>query len=357
VDRATVETYERSASRYAELRPPRWRDAARAFAATCLPGRVVADLGCGPGIYVDDLPRPLVALDAAAAMLDLVGARPGVVRVQADLEALPFRDRSLGGAWARNTYLHVPKARLPLELARLHWAMDVGAPLTLSVVGGDSEGPWPDDDIGPRFFARWRDDELRDVLVGAGFDDIDLSPMGSTADVWARARRAVALPDTVGPEMRLLMCGLNPSVYSAERGIAYARPGNRFWPAMLAAGLVSRDRDPLHALVRHGVGSTNVATRPTVAASELSVEEYRTGLERVRRLCVWLRPGCIVFVGLGGWRAVVDRRAAAGPVDGGFGGVPPDVMPSTSGLNASSQVPDLVAHLRRALDLSTWHAS
>jgi len=359
VDRTTVDTYERAASTYAARRPVRWRDEALAFTARCLPGGAVADLGCGPGGYLPLLPRPLVALDAARSMLDLARAgAPDVGSfVRADLEALPFRDGSLGGAWARNSYLHVPKARLPLALARLHWAMDVGAPLTMSVVGGEGEGPWPDDDIGPRFFARWRADELRDVLVGAGFDDLELAPMGETADVWARGRRAVALPDTVGPDMRLLMCGLNPSLYSAERGIAYARPGNRFWPAMLAAGLVSRDRDPLHALVEHGIGSTNVATRATVAASELTADEYRVGLERVRRLCAWLRPGAVVFVGLAGWRAAVDRRAAAGPVEGGFGGVPAYVMPSTSGLNASSQVPDLVVHLRRALDHSTWHAS
>ena len=206
-------------------------------------------------------------------------------------------------------------------------------------------------DIPGRLFACWTEAQLLDVVTGAGFDDVTLARPED--DTWVLARRARALPDTVGPGMRLLTVGLNPSVYSADRGIAYARPGNRFWPAMLAAGLVARDRDPLHALVRHGIGMTNLVTRATVAAAELTAEEYRAGLERVRRLTEWLRPGVVVFVGLAGWRAAVDRRAAAGPVDGGFGGVPAYGMPSTSGLNASSQVPDLVAHLKAATALAS----
>ena len=59
-----------------------------------------------------------------------------------------------------------------------------------------------------------------------------------------QATRARSLPDTVGPGMRLLVCGLNPSVYSADAGIGFARPGNRFWPAAIAAGIVTVDRDP-----------------------------------------------------------------------------------------------------------------
>ena len=63
-----------------------------------------------------------------------------------------------------------------------------------------------------------------------------------------RARRARSLPDTVGDGMRVLVCGLNPSEYSADRGVGYARPGNRFWPAALQAELVTRALDPVHAL-------------------------------------------------------------------------------------------------------------
>jgi TDG/mug DNA glycosylase family protein len=346
VDRATVERYERDAGVYAASKPPRFLQRARSFAARCLPDRPAADLGCGPGGYLPALPEPTVALDAARAMLDLTGHD---LRVQADLVHLPFRDRSLGGAWSRNAHLHLPKVDLPLALARLHWALDVGAPLEMSVATGDREEVSAGGDIPGRLFAFWTRAQLVDVVTGAGFEDVTFDQPED--DTWVLATRARTLPDTAGPGMRLLVCGLNPSLYAADAGVGFARPGNRFWPAAVAAGLVTRERDPLHALVHHGVGMTDLVKRATVAASELRADEYRTGAERVRRLVAWLRPGAVVFVGLAGWRAAVDRRAVAGPVDDGFGGVPAYVMPSTSGLNASSRPADLAQHLRRALDL------
>ncbi|MBW3573889.1 MAG: G/U mismatch-specific DNA glycosylase, partial [Actinobacteria bacterium] len=84
--------------------------------------------------------------------------------------------------------------------------------------------------------------------------------------------------------MRLLVCGLNPSVYSADRGRGFARPGNRFWPAVTAAGLVSRAHDPRRALVHDGIGMTDLVKRATGASAELSKDEYRTGTARVERL-------------------------------------------------------------------------
>jgi TDG/mug DNA glycosylase family protein len=163
-----------------------------------------------------------------------------------------------------------------------------------------------------------------------------------------KLRRLRTLPDYVAPNMRLLVCGLNPSIYSADAGIGYARPGNRFWPAALAAGIVSRDRDPLHALEHHGVGTTDLVKRATVAASELTRDEYVHGVERLGWLATHFRPRAIVFVGLAGWRAAVDRKAQPGWVAGGFAGAPAYVMPSTSGLNARVPLPELTAHLRAA---------
>ena len=236
----------------------------------------------------------------------------------------------------------VAPERLPLALAELHRSLPVGGVLHVAVCAGDGpDRSWLDDD------------RLRDLLVGAGFelDGVVCAATGrAPADgrVVARARRARTLPDTVGPRMSLLICGLNPSLYAADAGVAFARPGNRFWPAALAAGLVSVDRDPDHALRHHGIGMTDLVKRATVAAAELTDAEYRTGLARVERLVRWLRPGGICFVGLAGWRAAVDRRAQPGRQSEHLGGVPVYVMPSTSGLNARTSLGQLEGHLRAA---------
>ena len=158
----------------------------------------------------------------------------------------------------------------------------------------------------------------------------------------------LTLPDWVAPGMRLLICGLNPSIYAARAQVPFARPGNRFWPALLAAGLATVDRDPDHALAHHGIGFTDLVKRATVAASELSPDEYAAGLRRVERLCRRYRPDALCMVGLAGWRAAADRRATAGWQEGRLGDVPVYVMPNTSGLNASTQLDGFIEHLRRA---------
>ncbi|MDQ6726845.1 MAG: methyltransferase domain-containing protein [Actinomycetota bacterium] len=352
MDRPTVEVYEQHATEWARRRPPVYRARAAALGLRALPDLAVGDLGCGPGVYLADLGPRTVALDAAAAMLALARRQaPGAPTVQADLEALPLRDRSLGGAWASNSYLHVPRERLPTALAQLHRAMAVGAPLALSVVAGDREGPWPGDDFPGRIFSYWRPDALAGVLTGAGFE-----VAGAEADgerVWADAVRARTLPDTVGPGMRVLVCGLNPSVVSADAGFAYAGRSNRFWPAAVAAGLVTRPRDPLGCLAEDGVGITDLVKRATPNAAQVSGEEFRAGAQRVRQLVEWLRPRVVLFVGLAGWRVAVDRDARAGLQPDTFGGAPAYVMPSTSGLNAHSGPAQLRRHMEEALAVAS----
>ena len=136
-------------------------------------------------------------------------------------------------------------------------------------------------------------------------------------------------------------------------GIGFARPGNRFWPAALAAGFVARDRDPRRTRsLAHGVGMTDLVKRATPRADELTRDEYRAGADRVERLVRWLQPGAVCFVGLAGWRAAIDRRAQAGPQPEPFGGRPVYVMPSTSGLNARVPPAELAEHLRAAAELA-----
>lgn len=354
MERSTVEVYEAEADRWVAARDARRVDAAERVGALAVDGLPVLDVGCGPGGHFPYLEAAgagggVVGVDAALSMLRHAPA--GSLVVQADLMALPFGRMVFGGVWARMSYHHVPRASLPLALAHLHWSMAVGAPLCLVSQRGATESvTGPDDEFPGRFFACWEPGPLRDVLIGAGFDVESVDEDGDQVVAWAR--RARTLPDTVGAGMRLLVCGLNPAIYAADRGAGFARRSNRFWPAMIAAGVVSADRawDPFHLLAACGIGMTDLVKRATVAAAELSVDEYRAGVERVSRLVSWLRPGAVLFVGLDGWRRVIDRRAVPGWQPGGFGGVPAYVMPSTSGLNASSQLPDLVAHLRAATD-------
>ena len=207
-------------------------------------------------------------------------------------------------------------AFVPQRLARLHRATPVGASVVL-------EQPTTYDD------QRWAD-----VVEGAGF-----SPTG---------QRLWTLADSIAPRMKMLICGLNPSPASADAAVGFARPGNRFWPALLGAGLAEIDRDPHALLHTHHIGMTDLVKRTTRRADELDRVEFSDGLARVERLVAWLRPRSLCFVGLAGWRAAVDRKAVAGWQPQHVGGSPAYVMPSTSGLNASAQLPDLIEHLRVA---------
>ncbi len=212
------------------------------------------------------------------------------------------------------------------------------------------DGELPDDDFAGRWFAAWNLDALRDVAVGAGFDVRSCARAPESHWIHLRVVRARTLPDTVGPGMRLLVCGLNPSVYSADAGVGFARPGNRFWPTAIAAGLVTSARDTRAALAA-GIGMTDLVKRATPRADELTRDEYRAGLARVERMVQWLQPGAVCFVGLAGWRAAVDRHAVAGVQPDAIGGRPAYVMPSTSGLNARTPPSELADHLRAALAL------
>lgn len=229
------------------------------------------------------------------------------------------------------------RAEVPLALARLHWRKAPGSVVTIHVATGEQE-------------PGWQPDTLADVIVGAGFHMDELQAGGAT--MTARATRLRSLPDTVGPGMRLLVCGLNPSQYAADRGVGYARPGNRFWAAARQAGLVTRPHEPVHALTAHGLGMTDLVKRATPRAEVLTRDEFRDGAGRVSRLVEWLRPAAVCFVGLQGWRAAVDRGAVAGVQPGSFGGRPAYVMPSTSGLNAHASLDELVGHLRAAAALA-----
>jgi len=353
-DERTVAVYEAVAADYRRRRRVYDPERADAFIAGLEPGALVLDLGCGPGLYFGTFPRPLIASDVAMAMcLEARGVDPTVPVARHDLEALPFRRGSLDAVWAWKCLQHVPAVRLPGALGELHRALALGGKLGLAVFRHERGGVFEevsakDDDFPGRLFTWWEPDSLADLLTGAGFEVDDLAVTERTIKLTATRQRT--LPDVVGPSMRLLVCGLNPSLYSADAGVGYARPGNRFWPAALRAGIASVDRDPWHALAHHGVGFTDLVKRASVAAAELTTEEYRAGLARLERLCALLRPAAVAFCGLSGWRAAVDRKATSGWQDRLVGGAPAYVLPNPSGLNAHAQVPAIAAHLTAAYE-------
>jgi TDG/mug DNA glycosylase family protein len=153
------------------------------------------------------------------------------------------------------------------------------------------------------------------------------------------------LRDVVGPDLKVLFCGINPSLMSFERGHHFARPGNRFWPALHQSGwtprLMTPDEDAdLPAL---GIGITNVVDRPTRAAAELSDDELREGAAALAELVGRIQPGVVAIVGLGAYRVGFGKPdATVGPQDEPIGGRPAWVLPNPSGLNAHYQLPDLV---------------
>jgi TDG/mug DNA glycosylase family protein len=151
----------------------------------------------------------------------------------------------------------------------------------------------------------------------------------------ATARRE--LGPIVGPGLRILFVGINPSLRSAEVGHHFARPGNRFWSTLHAAGFTPRRLRPDEdaELPAFGIGATNIAFRPTRAAAELSADELRAGAADLERTVAEHRPRLVAVVGLTAYRTAFARpRAGWGLQPERIGGRPVWVLPNPSGLNA-----------------------
>jgi double-stranded uracil-DNA glycosylase len=152
------------------------------------------------------------------------------------------------------------------------------------------------------------------------------------------------LADLLAPGLHVVFVGINPSLYSAAVGCHFARPGNRFWPALHLAGFTPRRLSPYEQgeLLGLGLGVTNIAPRPTARADELAEAELRAGyaalVAKVRRL----RPTAVAFLGVSAYRVASGaRRAAVGRQGHDVGGAEAWVLPNPSGLNAHYQLPDL----------------
>jgi double-stranded uracil-DNA glycosylase len=171
-------------------------------------------------------------------------------------------------------------------------------------------------------------------------------------EVAAAADRTI--PDLVGDDLQVLFSGINPSLYSAATGHHFARPGNRFWPALHRSGFTPRLLHPSEqfTLPAMGLGITNVVARASARADELSPAELVAGGAVLAALAERWRPGFLAILGVTAYRVAFGRpKAVIGPQDEEIGGVPLWVLPNPSGLNAHFQVDDLAreyAILRRA---------
>jgi double-stranded uracil-DNA glycosylase len=160
---------------------------------------------------------------------------------------------------------------------------------------------------------------------------------------------ARAVPDVIGPGLRVLFVGINPGLVSGATGHHFARPGNRFWPTLHGAGFTPRvlrpDED--QALLELGIGITNLVARTTPAAAELSNDELRTGAARLRTIVERYRPGVVAIVGKGAYEVAFEhRRVEIGQQPERLAGSEVWVLPNPSGLNAHYQLPELIAAYR-----------
>lgn len=160
------------------------------------------------------------------------------------------------------------------------------------------------------------------------------------------AARGRSVPDVIAPQLRVLFCGINPSLYSAAVGHHFARPGNRFWPALHRAGFVDRVLDPSEEreLLARGIGITNVVPCATASAAELTPDDYRRGAALLLRKVKKFAPAVVAFVGIEAYRIATGQpRATIGPQPQPFGGARAWLLPNPSGLNAHYQLDRLGA--------------
>src|SRR3979490_1270728 len=155
--------------------------------------------------------------------------------------------------------------------------------------------------------------------------------------------------DVLAPRLRVLFCGINPGLYSAATGHHFARPGNRFWPALHAAGFTPRLLHPSEQslLLKGGYGVTNLVNRATATADELAPVEFVSGRRRLAAKLRRYRPASVVFLGLGAYRHAFGRpRASIGRQPETFEGAAIWVLPHPAGLNANYQLAALVELFR-----------
>ncbi|MCW2764826.1 MAG: mismatch-specific uracil-DNA glycosylase [Nocardioides sp.] len=158
------------------------------------------------------------------------------------------------------------------------------------------------------------------------------------------------LPSDDGPALRLLFVGINPGLWTAATQTHFAHPGNRFYPALLRAGILERPVDPAAGMTdeerdyvrSRGIGITNISRRATAKASELGNEELRAGGQRLAELVRRTAPVVVAVAGVTAYRvAFAQPKATLGPQPEPLEGARLWVVPNPSGLNAHETVDTL----------------
>jgi TDG/mug DNA glycosylase family protein len=155
--------------------------------------------------------------------------------------------------------------------------------------------------------------------------------------------------DVIAPNLRVLFCGINPGLYTAAVGHHFARPGNRFWPALHAGGFTDTVLSPFeeHELLKSGYGITNVVMRTTASADALTKEEIIAGGEQLRAKVLRYRPRVLAVLGVGAYRTAFNQpKATVGRQPETIGATILWVLPNPSGLNANYQAPELARLFR-----------
>lgn len=167
-----------------------------------------------------------------------------------------------------------------------------------------------------------------------------------------KSYEGASVPDLVGPGLKLLFVGINPGLWTAATQTHFAHPGNRFYPALRLAGIVDREisradgmtDDDRAYLISRGIGNTNLVTRATVRADELSAAELRAGRLRLDAFVAKHRPAVVAIAGITAYRTAFGRpKAKLGEQPEAIGDARLWVVPNPSGLNAHATIASLAS--------------
>lgn len=167
----------------------------------------------------------------------------------------------------------------------------------------------------------------------------------SRADILAAQNKT--LRDVIAPGLHVLFCGINPGLYSGATGHHFARPGNRFWPALHQAGFTPRLLHPNdeRQLLAYGCGITNLVARATAAADELAPGELLAGQRRLKAKVKRYQPQVVAVLGISAYRTAFTQKAVTlGRQPDPLANAIVWVLPNPSGLNAHYQLADLAEH-------------